>query len=248
MIKFFRRIRQQLLSENKFSKYLVYAIGEIVLVVIGILIALSINNWNQSTNDRVYELKMLTEIKSALENDIDYFQWMAERVNQIDSTINVMSEKIIRKSVFVDSLYLDKQSNWHNLSNTTFFRYNLGPYQAIKSSGIEKISNDSLRNDLIYLYDFAYPFTNELTTLFKRDYLNNMETLKSFSIHIEVLKNNSHYDYIKKYPEELFQNQDFITLLSEIQRRTEKIGDVYNDLIPQIEDFVNQIKREIKNK
>ena len=202
MINFFRKTRKKLADDNKPLKYMRYAIGEILLVVIGILIALSINNWNQSTNDRVYELKMLTEVKSALENDIDYFQWMAERVNKIDSTINVMSEEIIRKSVFVDSLYLDKQSNWHNLSNTTIFRYNSGPYQAIKSSGIEKISNDSLRNDLIYLYDFYYPFTNELTTLFKRDYLNNMETLKSFSVHIEVLKNNGHYDYIKKYPEE----------------------------------------------
>ncbi len=47
MIKFFRKIRQQLLSENKFSKYLLYAIGEIILVVIGILIALQINNWNE---------------------------------------------------------------------------------------------------------------------------------------------------------------------------------------------------------
>ena len=46
MIKFFRKIRQNLLSENKFSKYLIYAIGEIVLVVIGILIALKINNYN----------------------------------------------------------------------------------------------------------------------------------------------------------------------------------------------------------
>ena len=48
MIKFFRRIRQQLLTENKFSKYMLYAIGEIILVVIGILIALQINTWNQN--------------------------------------------------------------------------------------------------------------------------------------------------------------------------------------------------------
>ena len=47
MIKFFRKIRQRLLTENKFSKYLLYAIGEIILVVIGILIALQINNWNE---------------------------------------------------------------------------------------------------------------------------------------------------------------------------------------------------------
>ncbi|WP_299164553.1 DUF6090 family protein, partial [uncultured Eudoraea sp.] len=55
MIKFFRHIRQRLLTENKVSKYMFYAIGEIVLVVIGILIALSINNWNDYRKDRIEE-------------------------------------------------------------------------------------------------------------------------------------------------------------------------------------------------
>ena len=51
MIKFFRKIRQHLLSEKKFSRYLIYAVGEIVLVVIGILIALSINNQNEEKKE-----------------------------------------------------------------------------------------------------------------------------------------------------------------------------------------------------
>ena len=59
MIKFFRKIRQKLLTENKLSKYLIYAIGEIILVVIGILIALSINNWNEDRNNR----KLITVYK-----------------------------------------------------------------------------------------------------------------------------------------------------------------------------------------
>ncbi len=62
MIKFFRKIRQQLLTENKFSKYLLYAIGEIVLVVIGILIALSINNENQDRKERVQEKLILKQL------------------------------------------------------------------------------------------------------------------------------------------------------------------------------------------
>ena len=52
MIKLFRKIRQKLLAENKISKYLIYAIGEIILVVIGILIALQINNWNESNKEK----------------------------------------------------------------------------------------------------------------------------------------------------------------------------------------------------
>ena len=51
MIKFFRKIRQQLLTENKFSKYMLYAIGEIVLVIIGILIALAINENAKDKNN-----------------------------------------------------------------------------------------------------------------------------------------------------------------------------------------------------
>ena len=57
MIKFFRKIRQKMLTENKFSKYLIYAIGEIILVVIGILIALSINTWNERRVNNIKTIK-----------------------------------------------------------------------------------------------------------------------------------------------------------------------------------------------
>ena len=66
MIKFFRKIRQRLLTENKFSKYFLYAIGEIILVVIGILIALAINNKNKESETKIKEHKYLTGIKSDL--------------------------------------------------------------------------------------------------------------------------------------------------------------------------------------
>lgn len=62
MIKFFRIIRQQMLTENKFSKYLLYALGEIILVVIGILIALQINNRNEIQKNNQQELLILENI------------------------------------------------------------------------------------------------------------------------------------------------------------------------------------------
>ncbi len=69
MIKFFRKIRQQMLNENKTGKYLKYAIGEIVLVVIGILIALSINNWNENRKEEVILKSNLSTILEVLKND-----------------------------------------------------------------------------------------------------------------------------------------------------------------------------------
>ncbi|MBC3847906.1 hypothetical protein H8K90_16035 [Winogradskyella echinorum] len=81
MIKFFRHIRQQLISENKTGKYLKYAIGEIVLVVIGILIALSINNWNEQRKVRTNERELLSSIlkdliidENRINEHIKYYQ------------------------------------------------------------------------------------------------------------------------------------------------------------------------------
>ena len=65
MIKFFRQIRFDLMEKNKTGKYLKYAIGEIVLVVIGILIALQINNWNENRKDTIAESNILQDIKGS---------------------------------------------------------------------------------------------------------------------------------------------------------------------------------------
>jgi len=95
MIKFFRKIRQKMLTENKFSKYLIYAIGEIALVMIGILLALQVNNWNEARieknltddiilnyikdlrNNAVY----LERRKLAMEKDLKFINQITERLN-----------------------------------------------------------------------------------------------------------------------------------------------------------------------
>ena len=100
MIKFFRRIRQQLLTENKFSKYLLYAIGEIILVVIGILIALQINNWNENRKIQKLEAQIYTELKSDL----------LQTRNDIKNTISKHKEIFKSSQQLVTDLY-DKKSN-----------------------------------------------------------------------------------------------------------------------------------------
>ncbi|MBO3118020.1 hypothetical protein J4050_14780 [Winogradskyella sp. DF17] len=84
MIKFFRRIRQQLLDENKTGKYFKYAIGEIVLVVIGILIALQINNWNENRKNEIAEADYYCRILEDFERN--------EKL--IDETAKIITHKI----------------------------------------------------------------------------------------------------------------------------------------------------------
>jgi hypothetical protein len=97
MIKFFRKIRQQLLSQNKFSKYLLYATGEIVLVVIGILIALQVNNYNNYTNDRRAEQSILIKLHDESEAIVSYIKdinCMAEQyIYDIEQSVRAVSSK-----------------------------------------------------------------------------------------------------------------------------------------------------------
>ena len=85
MIKFFRHIRQRLLMENKTSKYFKYAIGEIVLVVIGILIALQINNWNENRKEEIRQVAILSKFLQDLKSDSINYQLNISTMNQIDS-------------------------------------------------------------------------------------------------------------------------------------------------------------------
>ena len=77
MIKFFRKIRFGMISKNKISNYIIYAFGEIFLVVIGILIALQINNWNEERKDRIQEQKILALLREEFISNL----------NQIESKI-----------------------------------------------------------------------------------------------------------------------------------------------------------------
>ena len=69
MINLFRRIRQKLLVEENLKRYLIYAIGEIILVMVGILLALQINNWNENRKERVIERKILTDLREEIQTN-----------------------------------------------------------------------------------------------------------------------------------------------------------------------------------
>ncbi|WP_099547103.1 DUF6090 family protein [Maribacter sp. 4G9] len=92
MIKFFRKIRQKMLTENKFSKYFLYAIGEIVLVVIGILIALQINNWNEQSKIRKSADTQLNQLSQNISDDLI----------QLDALNEVIETYIIKNQTLSD--------------------------------------------------------------------------------------------------------------------------------------------------
>ncbi|MDT0551718.1 DUF6090 family protein [Urechidicola vernalis] len=156
MIKFFKKIRQRLISENKFSKYLLYAIGEIILVVIGILIALSINNWNDKSKENLKEKLVLLEISNSLLANLDWFQDVSyKRLERKTEGISRLTKMIgeNEKTVSFDSII-----KLFNKSQTDIsIIYDSGPYESLKTYGFEIISNDTLRKLIINSYEVTFP-------------------------------------------------------------------------------------------
>ena len=147
MIKFFRRVRQQLLSENKFSKYIIYAIGEILLVVIGILIALNINNTNEIKKQRAKELHYLNNIKSDLKMNIAHLDtYIASREIAINSANTIIKhyEGAPVKDLDAFSFHTINIYTWRK-----FFQIN-NTFQELTNSGnLALISNDSIKSILL---------------------------------------------------------------------------------------------------
>ncbi|WP_157492016.1 DUF6090 family protein [Mangrovimonas sp. ST2L15] len=157
MIKLFRNIRQKLAAENKFMAYSRYAIGEIVLVVIGILIALSINNWNSQKKLRGEELNMLNEIKLNLKTCKEELQYTLKSNKQFENNYILLLEHIEGKRPYKPEL--DTIFSQVHAWQSPYLTYSA--YETLKSKGADIIQNDSLRIQIINIYESAFTYLSK---------------------------------------------------------------------------------------
>ena len=155
MIKIFTKIRENLLSEGKIGRYLKYAIGEIVLIVFGILIALSIDNWNQSINREMAEKEFIEGVKKDLELDKEYIQII---LNHMDPKIDAYSilDKELTMLKNKDKNSVDSLFRKYFLSQRTFYPISGSFQAAIAGNEINGFKNKKLTRGIIKLYDSTY--------------------------------------------------------------------------------------------
>jgi len=149
-MKIFRRFRFYFLEEDKFQKYLLYAIGEIVLVVLGILIALQINNKNELRKLKAEEFIMLQNLYASVQGDLMDINIYIDVFDSADRAIYIIIKHIEENLSFHDSL------RYHfNLSTVMWPpRFNQEVFESLSSSDINNISNDNLKRNIIkYYYD-----------------------------------------------------------------------------------------------
>ncbi|WP_339656105.1 hypothetical protein [uncultured Maribacter sp.] len=145
MIKFFRKIRLNLLSEGKTVNYLKYAIGEIILVMIGILLALQVNNWNENRKQLIAEQKILISLQKELEtnkNNLSFYIKKYEK--QYENGVYLLS-LFSKYSDTTPTLTLDKALG--SIEETYTFEASDGIINSIIASGqIDIIQNTELKS------------------------------------------------------------------------------------------------------
>ncbi len=231
-MKFFRKIRQSFLSDGKTIPYLKYAIGEIVLVVIGILIALTINNWNQSRIKLQEELNYYSNIKRQLledtqviSNNINFNQFYYEQYQYAIELIE-NNDRSNLDSLGIIAVNLLEYSDFHQETNT---------YQSLVNSGEIKLLNNQevieglqrLEEIYIYINKIEEAHFEIIKIIFPE--LNKIIRLRSIKVENE--------DLLFKY-----QFQNYFIIISDIMREKDEI---YNRALDEINAILGLIDKEL---
>ncbi|WP_417859822.1 DUF6090 family protein [Winogradskyella sediminis] len=242
MIKFFRHIRKDLMEQNKTSKYFKYAIGEIVLVVIGILIALQINNWNEGKKAKEKEHQVLTEIISDLDYTLqDLDRVLNKRTNNLNRTINSIN-------TIIDVLKTDKP--YHD-SLAYHFRaahaydeidFKTSGYQSLVSIGTDLVENPKIRSAI---GKFHTSSINDTQGSFEEVHMDFYSYMMDYyrKYFTTVIISNSIDKMVPNDFEGLKNDSEYIQSLNAFL----DVNIAYFETLNQVNDEAEQLKKEIEN-
>lgn len=251
MIKFFRKIRKKLLTENKFSKYVLYAIGEIVLVVIGILIAIQINTWNTFKKERKSEeiyLYRLSEdlIKDTtnISNIINISKSKRTAIEYLYTIQSLNTHQGIDTLKVIENLELSKSLGWAHYNVET------GTLEELRSTGNFKIIQKSILRSRINSYYHNAEDEYKRIDARRTDYPNEVYSLvpkqpkegpfNSYSLREDIISKAEIIDYINS---PIFKRK-----LTSALNLSEFIIERENVLLNQAKELLSKLEYELRNK
>jgi len=243
MIKFFRKIRQKLIDESNLKKYLVYAIGEILLVMIGILLALQVNNWNNNKKDNIQAQKVLLALHDEFkQNKVQLFKINSyhQRVNNgcksllsFVANFDEIPSKNTMDSIFADYSYF-----------MTFDPYNSVLNAAISSGDIHLIKSDSLKTLLsawpAMVYDSNEEERQAKEILFdQKNFYSKFVREKNLWQSRDKSVFESDYVDLLKHPD--FENKVYFryTIVREILNEQKVLMETNNKILAKLKEELN---------
>lgn len=157
MLKFFRRIRKNLLTQNRFRTYLVYALGEIALVMIGILLAIQVNNWNEDRTIAQKNVEILKEIKRNVAFNIQQTNSEVQREKGVIQSINIVLDNLEQEKLYHDSL------DYHFLNSVLWAEstWKSSGHETLKAYGVDKLKSVEIKEAILDLYEISYNQVSE---------------------------------------------------------------------------------------
>ncbi len=248
MITLLRKIRRSLIESGATRKYLLYAIGEIVLVVIGILIALQINNWNENVKESQTERKLLIQLQRDLQKchaDLEGNIRIHDRVN---SSANILINYMNSNLPYHDSLanHFASAFLWSRLI------IDEGAYETIKSHGLDIISNSQLRDQIVSQLEGRLYFLRELERL-TIDYCEELrrDDFASYFVtsYADFGPHENGFSWGKSVPlnyEQLKKDQSFkyhLTTFLNLSKTLQSVG--HYTFLRELEELISIIQDEI---
>lgn len=270
MIKFFRTIRQKLFTENKFNKYLLYAMGEIILVVIGILIALGINNWNQNQTEIKKESRALANLILDLEEQSDQLDDFIAGENEYYESGLYLSEHYAKNKKFQISDTLFSKLNLLG-ARITFKPIKTTFQELISTGNIGLIRNEKLRRRLIRFFN-ELDRISEITANNNTNIVDGLYNPLLFEATVFAHKYEYESNYTRRVFKDITKNQNRIfdseslknlysasknimetpekalNLFNLIQIRTQMASvqlTKYNELKQEIEALIKEVQLEL---
>jgi len=237
MIKLFRNIRQSLLMENKTSRYLKYAIGEIVLVVIGILIALQINNWNENRKAELAQKELLANFLNDLKADLELLQFFKETLSDYIKTheqVYRASKGLIKPEDVKDPVKIRGSIRYHSivLSNDPDIA--------------TKIANVEIRDKVLDYYrrlsglNNSYKQFHDVILGVMRPFLAKYNLLNPDSLFEELNENVYPLNLDQFY--EVIKTKEFGQVLFEANKKATETLSIFKELIIENEALAKTIE------
>lgn len=240
-----RKVLEHLRS--KWYKYLL----EIIVVILGILIAYNLEEWGESRKNKKREIEILKEFKAALTADLEEIQ---ENITEHENSI--LSSRIILRVISENLTYHDSLDACFAYSHAfTTFSGRVGPIEQLKNTNLEIVSNDSLRLNIISMYDEAFPRLRLVELVILRDYeqLRDFDRLYFEAYDEEGVSTN------KSVPPpfwgimrpirftELVSNPQYAALLrARISNQTGLLRGTYKPIANALSNLLQQIDKEIE--
>lgn len=217
MIHFFRRIRQKLITEGKLSKYLIYALGEIALVMIGILLALQVNNWNESRKGQIHENVVTLELAKELVQNHTYING---EIEYTEIRISALKELLTLTATVNPNITYGDFNKLYSLASgyQEFIPIDFTLKKILNNEDFEFTRSERLHNNiLVYSSHIAkaheyYQYNVDTYKEVNQPYLISTYTLRDFHWLPEEIRGSRHsIDHLS-----LLQSRKFENLLANI--------------------------------